>query len=386
MSTWRLPPESRASSARARDDTGPSSARCSRAPSSSRDSGRRSSRTRWPSRWSPVRRADGFASRADRPDEEHGAGDDQRHQHGHRRVVEQVEVVDEQHQAVVAGQPAELGACRVEQGGALVVADAEVVDERRRQEVGEGAERDRLGGGMTDGPLDVAPGALGEPQRLLGEAGLADAGGPVEDDAPADPRRGSDGRAPRAEPPARSAATVRSSPLVGGVAPPLPRHPQHRVDATPRQVGDRDTVLAVVNPAKLKEFMRAVPLFAGLLPSELERIALVMNPVETPAGETVCQEGDPGHEFYLLADGEAAVERNGQVIAKLHAGDHFGELALLDRGPRSATVRAVSDVRLYVLHERSFAAVLNEVPALAQKLLAALASRLREAESPPPLA
>jgi CRP/FNR family transcriptional regulator, cyclic AMP receptor protein len=137
----------------------------------------------------------------------------------------------------------------------------------------------------------------------------------------------------------------------------------------------------MANPAELRKFMRDVPLFAGLLPSELDRIALVMNPTQVAAGDVVCTEGEPGHELYLIADGEAAVERGGHTIAKLHTGDYFGELALLDRGPRSATVRALSDTRLYVLREPSFVAVLNEVPALAQKLLAALATRLRQADA-----
>jgi CRP/FNR family transcriptional regulator, cyclic AMP receptor protein len=133
--------------------------------------------------------------------------------------------------------------------------------------------------------------------------------------------------------------------------------------------------------SELQELMRNVPLFAGLLPSELDRIALVMNPADVVAGDVICAEGEPGHDFYVLARGEAGIERGGETIAKLHTGDHFGELALLDRGPRSATVRALSDCRLYVLHDASFASVLNEVPALAQKLLAALARRLREADS-----
>jgi CRP/FNR family cyclic AMP-dependent transcriptional regulator len=137
----------------------------------------------------------------------------------------------------------------------------------------------------------------------------------------------------------------------------------------------------VATPAKVQDFMRAVPLFAGLLPSELDRVALVMNPIHVSAGDVVCAEGEPGHEFYVIADGEAEIERGGHTVAKLGPGDHFGELAVLDRGPRSATVRALTDARLYVLHEQSFTAVLNEVPALAQKLLSALASRLREAES-----
>ena len=130
-----------------------------------------------------------------------------------------------------------------------------------------------------------------------------------------------------------------------------------------------------------QDFMRDVPLFAGLLRSELDRIALVMNPREVAAGDVVCAEGEPGSEFFLIAGGEAEIERGGQTVAKLSVGDHFGELAVLDRGPRSATVRAVTDLRLYVLRDESFAAVLNEVPALAQKLLAAMARRLREADA-----
>jgi len=130
-----------------------------------------------------------------------------------------------------------------------------------------------------------------------------------------------------------------------------------------------------------QDFMRDVPLFAGLLRSELDRIALVMNPREVAAGDVVCVEGEPGSEFFLIAAGEAEIERGGQTVAKLSVGDHFGELALLDRGPRSATVRAVTDLRLFVLRDESFAAVLNEVPALAQKLLAAMSRRLREADA-----
>jgi CRP-like cAMP-binding protein len=127
--------------------------------------------------------------------------------------------------------------------------------------------------------------------------------------------------------------------------------------------------------------MKDVPLFAGLLRSELDRIALAMNPVTFSEGEAVCTEGEPGHAFYVISAGEAAVERSGHPVAKLSHGDYFGELSLLDRGPRAATVRAVSDLRMYVLQEASFAALLNEVPALAQKLLAALSRQLRGAET-----
>jgi CRP-like cAMP-binding protein len=133
--------------------------------------------------------------------------------------------------------------------------------------------------------------------------------------------------------------------------------------------------------ASPQDFVRVVPLFAGLLPSELDRIAMVMHPLEVSAGHVFCTEGEPGDEFFVLVDGEAVVERAGHTVTKLGRGDYFGELALLDRGPRSATVRALTDAHMYVLHEKSFATVLTELPALAQKLLAALARRLREADA-----
>jgi CRP-like cAMP-binding protein len=137
----------------------------------------------------------------------------------------------------------------------------------------------------------------------------------------------------------------------------------------------------VTNGVKVAEFIRAVPLFAGLQPSELNRVAAAMQLLDVVAGELICAQGDPGYQFYVIAAGEVVVERHGHAVAKLHAGDYFGELALLDRGPRSATVRALTDSRLFVLHKQSFTIVLEEVPAVAQKLLGVLATRLREAEA-----
>ena len=137
----------------------------------------------------------------------------------------------------------------------------------------------------------------------------------------------------------------------------------------------------MANGAKVTEFIQAVPLFAGLLPSELNRVAAAMQLLDVVAGEVVCAQGDPGYQFYVIAGGEAVVERHGHTVAKLHPGDYFGELALLDRGPRSATVRALTDSRLFVLHKQNFTMVLEEVPAVARKLLGVLAARLREAEA-----
>ncbi len=119
-------------------------------------------------------------------------------------------------------------------------------------------------------------------------------------------------------------------------------------------------------------------LFSALTKKELATIARRADEVNVPAGKVLTVEGKPGHEFFLIVDGHATVERNGRSIAKLGAGDYFGELSLLDRGPRSATVVAESDMNLMVLGQREFSGLLDEVPGLAHKLLAAMAEKLRE--------
>ena len=116
-------------------------------------------------------------------DQEHGAGHDQRDEDGDGRVVEQVEVVDEQDEPVVTGQPAQLGPGAVEQRRALVVADAEVGHERAGSRWASAPSGIACVAGVADGPLHPPAGSLGPAQRLLGEAGLADAGRTLQHDA-----------------------------------------------------------------------------------------------------------------------------------------------------------------------------------------------------------
>jgi CRP/FNR family cyclic AMP-dependent transcriptional regulator len=120
-----------------------------------------------------------------------------------------------------------------------------------------------------------------------------------------------------------------------------------------------------------------VPLFAGLSRPELQRIAALTTERRAAAGDVLTREGDPGTELFLVATGEAEVRRRNRRVAVLTAGDVFGELALLDRGRRSATVVAKTPMRLLVLSELDFTALLDEIPALPHKLLALLAARLR---------
>jgi CRP-like cAMP-binding protein len=83
----------------------------------------------------------------------------------------------------------------------------------------------------------------------------------------------------------------------------------------------------------------------------------------------------------VIVDGTAKVTRQGRKVATLGPGAAFGELALLDRAPRNASVVAETPMELVVLGQREFAGILDEVPGFARKLLAGLAHRLREADA-----
>ena len=129
------------------------------------------------------------------------------------------------------------------------------------------------------------------------------------------------------------------------------------------------------------EHLSRVPLFAACSKKDLQTLARATEDVRVPAGKVLVEEGRPGHEFFLIANGKATVKRGGRKVATLGPGQYFGELALLDRGPRSATVVADSDMEVLVLGQREFAGVIDEVPAIAHKLLSTMAQRLREADT-----
>ncbi|HEX4979458.1 MAG TPA: cyclic nucleotide-binding domain-containing protein [Acidimicrobiales bacterium] len=119
-----------------------------------------------------------------------------------------------------------------------------------------------------------------------------------------------------------------------------------------------------------------VPLFSACTKKDLQHVAKYSEHVRVPAGTDMTQEGRTGSEFFVILDGKAAVLRDGREVATLGAGDSFGELALLDRAPRNATVRATSDVDALVMGQREFTAALDVVPSLAHKLLIGLARRI----------
>lgn len=123
-----------------------------------------------------------------------------------------------------------------------------------------------------------------------------------------------------------------------------------------------------------------VPLFSACTRKDLEKIARASDEVEVKAGRVLVEQGRPGHEFFLILEGEASVRRDNRKVASLTKGQYFGELSLLDRGPRTATVTADSDMRVLVLGQREFLGVLDDVPGLSYKILRIMAHRLREAD------
>ena len=129
------------------------------------------------------------------------------------------------------------------------------------------------------------------------------------------------------------------------------------------------------------ELLRGVPLFSACSKRELSRIASLADQVDVQEGTVLTREGDSGREFFVVVDGRARVlvGDRGRVAA-LGPGASFGEMSLLDQGPRSASVEAETDMQLLVLDARSFSSLLDEVPSVARKVLVAMAGRLRVAE------
>ena len=127
--------------------------------------------------------------------------------------------------------------------------------------------------------------------------------------------------------------------------------------------------------------LKSIWLFSSCTSAELRKIRSSCDEVEVPAGKVLVEEGRIGLEFFLIVTGTARVTRHGRKIAVLGPGSHFGELALLDRRPRSASVISEKEMDVLVLSQRQFNSLLEAVPTISRKMLAAMAGRLREADA-----
>jgi CRP/FNR family transcriptional regulator, cyclic AMP receptor protein len=134
-------------------------------------------------------------------------------------------------------------------------------------------------------------------------------------------------------------------------------------------------------PAPSIELIRGVPLFAEADPRFLEQLAGEFMERTYAAGETIAKEGEAGRTFVVIERGEVTVTVHGQEVGRLGPGEAFGEMALIDKSARSATVTADTEVHGYQLPVWSFRPFLESHPEMAWALLEALAGRVREAES-----
>ena len=129
------------------------------------------------------------------------------------------------------------------------------------------------------------------------------------------------------------------------------------------------------------DHLSKVPMFSALSSRELQKIAKASDEIRVPSGKVLVEQDRTGREAFVILDGTAVVKRNGRKVANFGPGDCFGELALLDRGPRTASVEADSDMTVLVLGQREFSGIIDEVPGIAHKLLASLAARVRELDA-----
>jgi len=118
--------------------------------------------------------------------------------------------------------------------------------------------------------------------------------------------------------------------------------------------------------------------FQGLSWAEYERLAGLVAEAEVEAGEVLNVQGDGGYRFFVIAEGEAEVVQNGTPIRRLGPGDHFGEIAILSEGRRTATVVAATPMRLLVMFGTAFRLMEQEFPSVAKAIYAAAARWLDE--------
>lgn len=124
------------------------------------------------------------------------------------------------------------------------------------------------------------------------------------------------------------------------------------------------------------DLLRDLPLFELCSKRDLRRIAALAVERELDAGTELIREGEPAGEFYVVVDGDVDVRRRGRRVARLGAGSFVGEIALLSRSPRTATVVAASPLRVLAISGRDFVALLDALPELWLKVARTLADRV----------
>jgi CRP/FNR family transcriptional regulator, cyclic AMP receptor protein len=127
-----------------------------------------------------------------------------------------------------------------------------------------------------------------------------------------------------------------------------------------------------------QELLAGVPLFADLSKKQLAQVSNLATRLDLPAGKVLAREGDPGHEFIVVLEGEIEIKKGDEVIATRDAGSYVGEIALLEHRPRTATVVTTTPVVADIIGQREFNTLLDDEPKIAEAIRAKSAERLRE--------
>lgn len=133
-------------------------------------------------------------------------------------------------------------------------------------------------------------------------------------------------------------------------------------------------------PSEVVRYFQAIPMFGSLSKRGVRAVISAAAEVDVTEGHTLVREGEPGRDMCVVVRGTVRVSRKGRKIRDLGPGEFFGEIGFLTKEPRTASVTAISDVRLMVLGPRELQTVIDREPSLAIQMLAAAVQRLRETE------
>jgi len=133
-------------------------------------------------------------------------------------------------------------------------------------------------------------------------------------------------------------------------------------------------------PSAFAQLLASIPLFSGVPKKGLRALVEATDEVEVPPGKVIVREGSFDRDLFVIVSGSVRITRSGRKLASMGPGDFFGEMALMGRGPRTATVTAESDTRLLVLGSRRFRVVVDHEPSIAHSIMEKMAERLRDQE------
>jgi len=128
------------------------------------------------------------------------------------------------------------------------------------------------------------------------------------------------------------------------------------------------------------DLLRRIPLFNGFGKREIERLGMLADEVVVPDGTVLIREGDLGRDMMVLISGNVVVDRDGVRVNRLGPGDFFGEIALVNEGPRTASVTTDGPARMLVITHADFHSMMDEFPEIAAQIMHTLANRIRDNE------